>query len=101
LPLDMVWCEQEQQLIVEYYGEYSPLCGDAQVSGKNWKASAPRMSSTGNPILKTSWEKKMAVKAEAALFKAQKDEARAEHNAKLAVSAGAGGASLCAALVLG
>ena len=56
-----------------------------QVSGKNWKAPAPRMSATGTAKLKTSWEKKMAAKAEAALFREQKQEARADHNAKLMV----------------
>lgn len=54
-----------------------------RVSGKNWKAVAPRMSSTGNPKLRTSWEEKMNAKAEAALFKGQKDEARAERKEKL------------------
>ena len=43
------------------------------------------MSATGTAKLKTSWEKKMAVKAEAALFREQKQEARADHNAKLTV----------------
>ena len=59
-----------------------------QVSGKNWKAPAPRMSATGTAKLKTSWDKKMAAKAEAALFREQKQEARADHNAKLTVSCG-------------
>jgi hypothetical protein len=59
-----------------------------QVSGKNWKAPAPRMSATGTAKLKTSWDKKMAAKAEAALFREQKQEARADHNAKLTVSPG-------------
>ena len=56
-----------------------------QVSGKSWKAAAPRMSATGNPILRTSWEQKMKAKAEAALFKTQKDEARAEKQEQLRV----------------
>ena len=45
-----------------------------------------RMSATGNRILNTSWEQKMKVKAEAALFKTQKDEARAEKKAQLTVT---------------
>ncbi len=57
-----------------------------QVSGKSWKAAALRTSATGNPILNTSWEQKMKAKAEAALFKAQKDEARAEKRAQLTVT---------------
>ena len=57
-----------------------------QVSGKNWKGKSQRMSATGTPILRTSWEQKMVAKAEAAIFKEQKTEARAEHNSKLAVS---------------
>lgn len=54
-----------------------------RVSGKRWKATAPRMSSTGNPKLRTSWDEKMKAKAEAALFKGQKDEARAERKEQL------------------
>lgn len=54
-----------------------------RVSGKNWKAVAPRMSSTGNPKLNTSWDDKMKAKAEAALYKGQKDEARAERREQL------------------
>ncbi len=43
------------------------------------------MSSTSRGTLSTSWEQKMKAKAEVALFKAQKAEARAEANSKLAV----------------
>ena len=54
-----------------------------QVSGRGWKVPGTRAGARKNPGLATSWEAKMAVKAEAKLFREQKTEARDAHKAKL------------------
>jgi len=53
------------------------------VSGRGWKAPGTRAGSRKNPGLATSWDAKMAVKAEAKLFREQKDAAKDAHKAKL------------------
>ena len=40
-----------------------------QGSGRGWKEPASRASLLRNPLLATSWEKKMADKAQAAAFR--------------------------------
>lgn len=68
-----------------------PACFDAvplpraQISGRGWKQPGTRAGALKNPHLATSWEKKMANKAEAKLFKEQKTAASDEHKAKLSV----------------
>ena len=61
-----------------------------QASGRPWKAPAERAGSAKNPLLSTSWEQKMKLKAEKKLFKAAKDEAVAAHKEKMTVWSFAG-----------
>ena len=57
-----------------------------QASGRPWKAPAERAGAQKNPLLSTSWEKKMKLKAESQAFKTLKKEAVTAHKEKLAVS---------------
>ena len=56
-----------------------------QASGRPWKVASERASSLRNPILTTSWEKKMAEKEAGRLFKAAKTEAVEARKAKALV----------------
>lgn len=53
------------------------VVGVGKASGRAWKAPAQRAGSLRNPKLGTSWEKKMAVKAEEAAYKERKRAAQA------------------------
>lgn len=55
------------------------------MSGRGWKLPGTRAGALKNPHLSTSWEKKMADKAEAKLFKDQKTAASDEHKSKISV----------------
>ena len=57
-----------------------------QASGRPWKGPADRSGALKNPLLGTSWEKKMKLKAERNAFKTVKQESIAAHKEKLAVS---------------
>lgn len=57
--------------------------GVGRVSGRGWKQPGTRAGALKNPHLATSWEKKMADKAAAKLFKEQKTAASDEHKAKI------------------
>jgi rRNA-processing protein CGR1 len=59
---------------------------DAQASGRPWKVPGERAGSFKNPLLSTTWEKKMKLKAERDAFKTVKRDAVAAHKEKLAVS---------------
>ena len=50
--------------------------GVGGASGRPWKQPAQRASSGGAPQLKSTWEKKMRLKAEASAFRSAKQEAR-------------------------
>ncbi len=56
-----------------------------QASGRPWKVPGERAGSFKNPLLSTSWEKKMKDKAERDAFKVVKRESIAAHKEKLAV----------------
>ncbi|PSC71626.1 coiled-coil domain-containing 86 [Micractinium conductrix] len=51
--------------------------GVGKASGRDWKVPAQRAGTLRNPKLSTSWEKKMANKAEADAFKGRKRAAKA------------------------
>ena len=57
-----------------------------QASGRPWKSPGERAGALKNPLLSTSWEKKMKLKAESKAFKTFKKEAIAAHKEKLEVS---------------
>lgn len=50
--------------------------GLAKASGRDWKAPGQRAGTLKNPKLSTSWDKKMATKAEEAAFKERKRAAQ-------------------------
>ena len=57
------------------------VVGVGKTSGRDWKQPAPRAGTLRNPALSTSWEKKMAQKAEEQAYKERKraaQEARRE-----------------------
>ena len=56
-----------------------------QSSGRNWKEPSQRASSVKNPILTTSWEKKMAEKAAHQRYKEVKHAAIDARKQKLQV----------------
>lgn len=56
-----------------------------QASGRGWKEAGERAGSLRNPLLSTSWEKKMADKAASQQFKAVKQAAAHARKEKLQV----------------
>ncbi|EIE22047.1 hypothetical protein COCSUDRAFT_53945 [Coccomyxa subellipsoidea C-169] len=56
--------------------------GVGKTSGRGWKEAGERAGSLRNPLLSTSWEKKMADKAAAQQFKAVKKAAVDAHKEK-------------------
>lgn len=53
--------------------------GVGKASGRAWKQPAQRAGSLKNPNLSSTWEKKMAIKAEETAFKDRKRAAAAAH----------------------
>jgi len=60
------------------------VVGVGSASGRPWKVPGERAGSFKNPLLSTSWEKKMKDKAERDAFKVVKRESIAAHKEKLA-----------------
>ena len=76
---------EAQLTILRFAVKVSDHCCHVQSSGRQWKEPGDRAGSLKNPLLSTSWDKKMQLKAERDAFKTIKSEAIAAHKEKLAV----------------